>query len=72
MNLDNTIHIQPVQNVFAIVFTGSFIIILVMFIGIMGIFQWKDLIPLANANAYYIAVGVVLIIYISCVLQLLR
>ena len=72
MNLDNTIHIQPIPNVFAIVFSGSFLVIFVIFFGIMGVFQWKDLIPLRNSNAYYAVIMLILIVYVSCVLQLLR
>lgn len=53
MNLDNTINIQPVPFVFPTVFSGTLLIMIVMYFSIIKFFEAKGLIAIRNSQYYY-------------------
>ena len=68
MNLDNTINIQPVPFVFPTVFSGTLLIMVVMYFMIIKFFESKGLIAIRNSQFYYsvtIAIVVLFVLVIS-------
>ena len=62
MNLDNTINIQTVPFVFPTVFSGSLLIMVVMYFTIIKFFEAKGLIAIRNSQFYY-SVTVTLVVF---------